>query len=265
MSSSSKPGIVFACDSSSSSKPGTVFTCGSSSSSKPGIVFTWGSSSSSKPGIVFTCGSSSSSKPGIVFTCGSSSSSSKPGIVISSCFFLGGLPLLFGLLSSALTTSSSVFFLGGLPLLFVLTSSTGSGTLEVSSSSIPSIIGSIGSGIFKPEEAVVLADIFFTLFVFTADGIITGLRRFLSPFEDSINPIFNPLSSISLVLAVPVELLFSPINDIICWYLGDFSSNIAFTFKGRKLAITFNWTSVYCCAIESKLSTHFCSSLPIFL
>ena len=191
-------------------------------------------------------------------------SSSRPGIVISSCFFLGGLPLLFGLFSSVLAGSSSVFFLGGLPLLFGFTSSTGSGTTEVSSSSIPSIIGSTGSGMFKPDEVVVLADIFFTLFVFTADGIITGLPRFLLPFEDSINPIFKPLSS-SLFLAAPVEVLFSPINDIICWYLGDFSSNIAFTFKGRKLAITFNWTSVYCCAIESKLSTHFCSSLPIFL
>ena len=163
---------------------------------------------------MFTCGSSSSSKPGIVFTCGSSLSSSKPGIVISSCFFLGGLPLLFGFTSSALVSSSSVFFLGGLPLLFGFTSSTGSGAIEVSSSSIPSIIGSIGSGIFKPEEDVVFVDIFFTLFVFTADGIITGLPRFLLPFEDSINPIFNPLSSVSLVF--PVELLFSPINVIIC-------------------------------------------------
>ena len=265
-----------------------------SSSSKPGIVRSSSStllSNSVVPGItkssLFSAISSFSifsSTPGI--TIFSFSSSSSPGITKSSwlsslensnwfetsTFFLG-LPLFF--LGASSVFSGRGFFLG-LPLLFGagFTSSSFSGsTFSTSFTSF-----SFSSKLFSfCTYALISRSIcfigssssftgfgfvnFLVLCKFTAFGITTGLDKIVSLVFTVFNSISLVPSSASFLGFLILSETFV-LNAINCWYLGDFSSNTALTFKGKNLQIIFNCTSLYCEAILLKLSKYLSSFFP---
>ena len=265
-------------------KSSSLLSSSSSSSSNPGKKFSScsliESFSISKPGIFIASSSSSSSNPGTV------TSSSKSSISIWGTFsttFLG-LPLFF--LGCSSFSSDAAFFLG-LPLLFGFASSCGSSCsstfLVIFSTDISSTSGSIffcfvvvslsGTKSSKPSicTSVVCGCTCFCGFGFdnflffsklTALGTTTGFDK-MSSFTLGFNS-FSLVPDLSSPFVLNLSETFA-LNAITCWYLGDFSSKTALTFKGKNLQITFNCISLYCAAILLKLSIYLSSFFPSLL
>ena len=243
------------------------FTCSCGISSIPGNIV------SSTPGSILA-----------ILGCSSSGPIGKIGaIIFSSCSIVSGKGFFLGLplpLLGCLFICSSVgkgFFLG-LPLPLFIGSICGSSCIL--SLKLFCVSSNISSGIiwgsskksclvwpcFSAISFRVLIDFGFTLanflfpFILTDDGITTGLDIIVSFVFDTNNLSLGPSSTfLSWFLNISETLL---LNDIICWYLGDLSSNTALTFSGKNLLIILSWVSLYCAAILLKLSIYLSSFFP---